>query len=77
MSLKEFFKFLNKSYSRKNKCVKFYAQVNTFSYEIHDSNKTCFTKQSLIKESETYDFWINDKEVRKQIISDIKADFKA
>ena len=52
-------------------CAKFYAQATTFSWELHDSSKPCFTQKSLILESPVYDYWASQVGVRRQIITDI------
>lgn len=59
---------------------KFYLQANTFSYELHDSKKICFNKNSLLYESKVF-YWnhlnkhskLNDY---KYMLKDIKKNSK-
>lgn len=75
-SISKFFKKLEKHYSKPIKgtkfVVKFYAQAQTFSFELHDRRNTCFTPDSLVHESDVYSFWIQDRETRDVILNDIK-----
>lgn len=52
---------------------RFVAQATTFSFEIHDSNKDCFSNESLVHQSEVYSFWIGNEETQKKILSDIRT----
>lgn len=55
-------------------CCRFFLQATTFSYELHDQRRACFTPGSLIFESETY--WWGEVEENQQILDDILAKAK-
>lgn len=74
-------KFLEKLLEYYNKPIrgsfaycKFYLQASTFSYELHDCRRTCFTEDSLIYESEV--FWWGSSKQNKAIIDDIRKNTK-
>ena len=73
MKLKKFLKTLDSYYSHGlgNYYVKFYAQAQSFSFEVHDKDKRCVTSQSVTYQSDIYYDWIDNKETRKEIIQDI------
>lgn len=79
MNTKKFINTLIKYYKDSipgtNILCKFYLQASTFSYDLHNINKTCFTEESRIFRSEVY-WFDNSKSDRKTIIKDIKAKAK-
>lgn len=79
MNYKKFFRKLTRFYTKgvkgTNCCVKYYLQQHTFSYEIHDSTKVCYSPISLLKESITYYGWDSPAEM-KNILEDIVSNAK-
>lgn len=57
-----------------NFLCRFFLQASTFSYELHDKRKSCFTSNSLVFQSEVY-FW-RDPEGNQKIVNDILAKAK-
>lgn len=82
MTINKFFELLSEFYGEipdTGYACKFYAQAYSFSYEIHDRSKTCFTDNSLVSHSKRiYSYWSDedDYERRNEIISDILKDAK-
>ena len=78
--LHHFLKTLDEYYENipgTNLCLKYYLQVATFSYEIHDTDKQCFTKDSLVYESKTFWWSYQDKHRMESILKDIKANYES
>lgn len=75
MTLENFFDTLSTFYrdgitnSPRIHC-KYYCQESTFRYELHDNDQPCFTRHSLLEESEIFDLW-NEVDARQEIIDDI------
>lgn len=81
MKLKKFLLLLDKYYwseggINKNFACKYYAQRDSFSYELHDAKKTCFTLSSRIFESDVFYDWVHKPKVRQEIIDDIHHQIK-
>lgn len=80
MTLHQFFKkldeFYNKGVNGSKILCKFYLQQSTFSYELHDSDKRCFTLNSIIHESKVFWWGYKDDNLR-DIITDIEETAKS
>lgn len=61
--------FYNEGIPETHFCCRFFLQAATFSFELHDSRKSCFTSQSLVFESKVY--WWGDEERNQNILNDI------
>jgi len=74
MSLDRFFDFLNLHYcdpiDGTHIVVKFYAQVGTFSYELHDQRQDCFHDESRVYRSKVHYGWL-DERVRRNILNEV------
>ena len=74
--LKKLLEFYHDGVGETNTRVIFYAEAETFSWVLHDSNRICFTLGSTITASEIYSDWLQDSKTRDQIISDIEITSK-
>lgn len=67
--MKKFFKRLDKLYTRRGYCVKYYLQASTFSFDVFKEREAFLGTPSF--RSEVYFHTCVDKQFRKQVMKDI------